>query len=231
MSPPRFTTWRNYTKPRPATGMPNRSTSGPLRLIKRPLARIIPMSPQSLNGLAELYETQGRYRDAEPLYKRSLAIDEKAHGPEHPHVATSLNNLAGLYEAQARYGGCRTALQAVACYFDKGPWPGSPQVATWPNQHKDQRTALKRPLRYMKKAHGPSKCRQDTQQPRWIIRPRAATAWPNRSHKRSLAILKKALGPDHPLCRHRAQQPGCIIQGPGPLRGCRTALQAVPCDR
>ena len=50
-----------------------------------------------------LYEAQGRYADAEPLYKRSLAIREKALGPDHPDVATSLNNLAELYRAQGRY--------------------------------------------------------------------------------------------------------------------------------
>ena len=33
---------------------------------------------------------------AEALYGRSLAILEKALGPEHPLVAQSLNNLAGL---------------------------------------------------------------------------------------------------------------------------------------
>ena len=31
--------------------------------------------------LAALYFGQGRYADAEPLYKRSLAIHEKALGP------------------------------------------------------------------------------------------------------------------------------------------------------
>ena len=50
----------------------------------------------SLNDLAFLYGTQGRYADAEPLYKRSLVIREKALGPEHPDVALSLNNLANL---------------------------------------------------------------------------------------------------------------------------------------
>ena len=52
----------------------------------------------SLNNLALLYDNQGRYADAEPLYKRSLAISRKALGPDHPDVATSLNNLAELYE-------------------------------------------------------------------------------------------------------------------------------------
>ena len=39
---------------------------------------------------------QGRYAEAKPLYKRSLAINEKALGPEHPDIATSLENYAGM---------------------------------------------------------------------------------------------------------------------------------------
>ena len=46
----------------------------------------------------QLFE-QGRYPEAEPLLKRSLAILEKALGPDHPNVAASLYNLAGLYHA------------------------------------------------------------------------------------------------------------------------------------
>ena len=55
-----------------------------------------PRLATSLNNLAELYRLQGKFVDAEPLYKRSLAIREKSLGPEHPRVAGSLNNLAGL---------------------------------------------------------------------------------------------------------------------------------------
>ena len=46
-----------------------------------------PRLGSSLNNLAELYRAQGRYAEAHPLYKRSLAILEKAFGPEHPAVA------------------------------------------------------------------------------------------------------------------------------------------------
>ena len=56
-----------------------------------------------LNNLATLYVGQGRYAEAEPLYKRALAIYEKALGPDHPDVANSLNNLAELYRPQGRY--------------------------------------------------------------------------------------------------------------------------------
>jgi tetratricopeptide (TPR) repeat protein len=48
----------------------------------------------SLNNLAGLYDTQGQYGKAEPLYQRALAIFEKALGPEHPNVVTVLENYA-----------------------------------------------------------------------------------------------------------------------------------------
>ena len=51
---------------------------------------------RSLNNLAQLYRVQGRYADAEPLFRRSLAITEKALGPGHPELALSLNNVARL---------------------------------------------------------------------------------------------------------------------------------------
>ena len=38
----------------------------------------------SLNNLAELYDAQGKYAEAEPLYKRALVIVEKALEPDHP---------------------------------------------------------------------------------------------------------------------------------------------------
>ena len=45
---------------------------------------------------------QGKYDEAEPLYERSQAIDEKVLGPEHPDVAQSLNNRAVLLQNQVR---------------------------------------------------------------------------------------------------------------------------------
>ncbi len=57
---------------------------------------------RSLNNLAGLYHAQGKYAEAEPLYKRALAIWEKALGPEHPDVATSLENYADLLRKTGR---------------------------------------------------------------------------------------------------------------------------------
>ncbi len=49
-------------------------------------------------------EKQGRYSEAEPLYRRALAIREKVLGAEHPDTAASLNDLAAVLEARGRYG-------------------------------------------------------------------------------------------------------------------------------
>ena len=66
----------------------------------------------NLSNLGWLYYAQGKYSEAEPLYKRALAIDEKALGPDHPKVAGDLNNLGMLYNAQGKYSEAEPLLQA-----------------------------------------------------------------------------------------------------------------------
>ena len=53
-----------------------------------------------LNQWALSYKAKGRYTEAEPLFKQSLAICEKKHGSNHPDVAIGFFNLAGLYSKQ-----------------------------------------------------------------------------------------------------------------------------------
>ena len=56
----------------------------------------------ALNRQAGGLYNAGKYVDAEPLFRRALAIREKALGENHPDVAQSLNNLAVLYEKKGR---------------------------------------------------------------------------------------------------------------------------------
>ena len=46
---------------------------------------------------------QGMFDDAEPLYKRALAVREETLGPRHPDVATSLDNLGVILESQVMW--------------------------------------------------------------------------------------------------------------------------------
>ena len=66
--------------------------------------------------MAALYRAQGRYAEAEPLYRRSLAIEEKALGPDHPDLAISLHNIAGLYRAQGRYAEAEPPLEPAEAW-------------------------------------------------------------------------------------------------------------------
>jgi hypothetical protein len=53
--------------------------------------------------LAAGLQAQGRYGEAEALFRRALAIRERVMGPEHANTASSLNNLAGLLSEQAQF--------------------------------------------------------------------------------------------------------------------------------
>ena len=54
-------------------------------------------SASILNTAGYYLGDRARYREAEPLTKRALAICEQVLGPIHPDTASSLNNLAALY--------------------------------------------------------------------------------------------------------------------------------------
>jgi tetratricopeptide (TPR) repeat protein len=73
----------------------------------------------SLNNLAALYRKQGRYVEAELLFKRSLAIREKALGLDHPAVAESLNSLAALYKEQGRYAEAEPLYKRALAILEK----------------------------------------------------------------------------------------------------------------
>jgi hypothetical protein len=60
-----------------------------------------------------LYQDQGGYVQAEPLYQRALAIWERALGPGHPDVAKVLQNYARLLREMKR-GAAARELEARA---------------------------------------------------------------------------------------------------------------------
>jgi len=57
----------------------------------------------SLNNLAGICQAEGRYADAEPLYREALAMFKRLYKGDHLTVATFLNNLASLLKEKGRY--------------------------------------------------------------------------------------------------------------------------------
>jgi tetratricopeptide (TPR) repeat protein len=45
----------------------------------------------------------GKFPEAEPAFRRALAIKEKTLAPGHPSIAVTLNGLAGLLRDERRY--------------------------------------------------------------------------------------------------------------------------------
>ena len=62
-----------------------------------------PDTLSSINNLAALYRSQGKYDKAEPLYVECLAKRKEILGDDHPDTLSSMNNLAGLYRSQGKY--------------------------------------------------------------------------------------------------------------------------------
>ena len=81
----------------------------------------------SLNSLALSYKSQGKYAEAELLYKKSLQIRESK---SHPDVAESLNNLAGLYYSQVNYAEAEPLYQRSLGIVEKTLGKDHPDVAT-----------------------------------------------------------------------------------------------------
>ncbi len=80
--------------------------------------------------LLSLNRAQGKYAEAEPLHKRSLAIREKALGPEHPDVATDLDALGDLYLDQGKYIDAEPLLNRALAIREIVIGPEHPRLAT-----------------------------------------------------------------------------------------------------
>lgn len=55
-----------------------------------------PCVATSLNNLAELYNLEGRYTEAKPLFIQALKIWESRLGMNHPNTVICRNNLENL---------------------------------------------------------------------------------------------------------------------------------------
>lgn len=55
---------------------------------------------QSLNNLAGLYDSMGRYEQAEPLYQQDLEVFRQVLGPNHPHTKIVQANYDRLKQAR-----------------------------------------------------------------------------------------------------------------------------------
>jgi tetratricopeptide (TPR) repeat protein/CHAT domain-containing protein len=147
---------------------------------------------------------------AEPLYRRSLAIKEKALGRDHPGVATSLNNLALLLRAQGQYAPAEALYKRSLAIKEKALGPNHPDTASILNnlagllsdqgQYAEAEPLYRRSLAIREKALGPNHpdVAISLNNLAGLLRDQGQYAVAEPLFRRSLAIREKALGTDHP---------------------------------
>jgi CHAT domain-containing protein/Tfp pilus assembly protein PilF len=164
----------------------------------------------ALNNLADLYGNVGRDSDAEPLFKRALAIMEKSVGLDSVAIAPELNNLAALYQRQGRYAEAEPLFKRALALCEKSLLPSHPDVGRSLNnlatlyekqdRHADSEPLFRRALVIYEKAGGPDHPAVATllNNLGQVLKSEGREADAEPLIKRSLAIREKVLGRDHP---------------------------------
>ncbi len=80
-------------------------------------------------ALASFFMIAACHSAAEPLYRRALAIDEKAYGVGHPEVATDLNNLAQVLKATNRLAEAEPLMRRALAIHEHSYGADHPEVA------------------------------------------------------------------------------------------------------
>ena len=93
-------------------------------------AGIVEPTASLMNQIGMLFDARSLPAQAEPLYRRALAIDEASYGPEHPDVARDLNNLAELLRATNRLADAEPLYRRARAINEATFGPDHPKVAT-----------------------------------------------------------------------------------------------------
>jgi tetratricopeptide (TPR) repeat protein len=172
-----------------------------------------PEAGRLLNQIGTYLYYRAQYAEAEPLFKRAIAIGEKTLGPEHPDLAIWLNNLALLYSNQGKYAEAEPLFKRAIAIGEKTLGPEHPDLAIWLNnlaslysdqgKYAEAEPLYQRAIAIGEKTLGP-------EHPNLAIRlNNLALLYQNQGKyveaeplfKRALAIDEKAFGPEHPSTR------------------------------
>ena len=170
-----------------------------------------PETAASLNGLALIYDSQGLYAKAEPLYQRALVISEKVLGPDHIHTSTYQNNLASLYYMQGLYDKAEPLYQSALRIGQKVLGPEHPETATTLNNlaslyiaqglYAKAESPARRALAIHEKVFGPDQPSTATSLNNlaFLYEMQGLYAKAESFYQRALSIRERLLGPEDPV--------------------------------
>ncbi len=169
-----------------------------------------PSVATTLNNLAGLLWRLSRYEEAEPLYRRALAIFEADNGPDHTEVASTLNNLAVLLGSLSRYEEAEPLYRRALAIHEAAYGPKHPLVATNLNnlanflrtlaRYEEAGPLFRRALAIEEAAYGPDHPEVATTLNNLAVLLESLLRYEEAEplYRRALAIHEAAYGPDHP---------------------------------
>lgn len=162
----------------------------------------------ALNNLAQIYGGLGQDSVAEPIYKRALAIMEKAAGLDSIDMAPELTNLAALYQRQARYAEAEPLFKRALALRERALPPGHPDVGQSLNnlatlyergdRHSESEPLFRRALAIYQKVPGAEPAVATLlNNLGQVLKAESRYADAEPPIRQSLAIREKVLGRDH----------------------------------
>jgi CHAT domain-containing protein/tetratricopeptide (TPR) repeat protein len=164
----------------------------------------------ALSDLALVYESQGKYGEAEGFYKRALAIREGQLGSNHPDVAGTLGGLANVYWQEGKYAEAEAQYKRALTIQEKKFGENHPDVAlslfglanVYEAQGKygDAEAHLKRALAIREEKLGKDnpEVARTLGNLAIVYEAQGKYADAEALYKRALAIREETLGKDHP---------------------------------
>jgi tetratricopeptide (TPR) repeat protein len=192
-----------------------------------------PEDAATLNALGVSLAFAAEYVEAEALFRRALAIREKALGPDHQDVAASMNYLASLMRVKGDYSSAEPLFHRALAIQEKALGPDDLNVATTLNnlafllQKKGDYTGAerlyRRALAIQEKAPPPNHSEVEVAKTMnnlaHLLQTTGDYAGADPLHRRALAIKEKELGPDHPEVAKSLNNVALLLQARGDYTG------------
>ncbi|KAK4220997.1 Tetratricopeptide repeat-domain-containing protein [Podospora fimiseda] len=100
-----------------------------LQLREKVLCKEHPSTLTSMNNLALVLGSQGKYEEAEKMHRQALQLFEKVLGKKHSSTLSSMRNLAGVLNDQGKYKEAEQMLDSLEFiiwelkFFQRFLWP------------------------------------------------------------------------------------------------------------
>jgi tetratricopeptide (TPR) repeat protein len=177
-----------------------------------------------MSQLGLVLRAKALYAEAEPLFRRALAIAEKIYGHEHPVVALHLDNLAQLLHATNRAREAELLYRRALAMAEKTYGPEHPSVARSLNNLAGLLQATNRPreaeplirwaLAIDEKTHGPEhpSVAADLNNLAILLNDTDRASEAELLYRRALAMAEKTYGPEDPSVAIRLNNLAALLR-------------------